>query len=253
MLNLSALAIRRPVATAMVYLILIVIGLVAVRTLPVDLLPKVEFTELTVRVGYPNVGPEEIEQIITDPIENAISGLPDLERITSRSQEGSSRIRLRFARGSNIDEAANDLRPALDRADQIAADLRRRMEALPGITDVRVSRREGQPEDRLLLDCERIAELGRQRTAGLLTTTAARPHRSAAATTDSPTRLPSSARPPRRRPPPAAGRNRDRACAARGAQPGPAPRSHRLLRPEYSRSAEQSGCDRRSDGSPERL
>ncbi len=115
MADLSALAIRRPVATAMVYLMLIVVGLVSLRTLPVDLLPKIEFTELTVRVSYPNVGPEEIEQIITDPIENAVSGLPNLERITSQSEEGSSRIRLRFSRDANIDEAANDLRAALDR------------------------------------------------------------------------------------------------------------------------------------------
>ena len=115
MADLSSLAIRRPVATTMVYLILIVVGVVSLRTLPVDLLPKVEFTELTVWVRYPNVGPEEIEQIITDPIENAVSGLPNLERITSRSEEGSSRIRLRFGRDANIDEAANDLRAALDR------------------------------------------------------------------------------------------------------------------------------------------
>jgi HAE1 family hydrophobic/amphiphilic exporter-1 len=115
MSGISDLAIRRPVATVMVYLMLIVVGLVSLRMLPVDLLPKVEFTELTVRVRYPNVGPEEVEQIITDPIENAVSGLPNLERITSQSEEGSSRIRLRFARGTNIDEAANDLRAALDR------------------------------------------------------------------------------------------------------------------------------------------
>ena len=115
MADLSSVSIRRPVATTMVYLILIVVGVVSLRTLPVDLLPKVEFTELTVWVRYPNVGPEEIEQIITDPIENAVSGLPNLERITSRSEEGSSRIRLRFGRDANIDEAANDLRAALDR------------------------------------------------------------------------------------------------------------------------------------------
>ena len=48
----------------------------------------------------------------------------------------------------------------LDRADRIAADIRRRMEAVPGVTDVRVSRREGRPEERLELDRERIAEVG---------------------------------------------------------------------------------------------
>ncbi|MEM7048341.1 MAG: efflux RND transporter permease subunit [Acidobacteriota bacterium] len=114
MAAISDLCIRRPVATAMVFLIVIVLGLVSFRSLPLDLLPKVEFTQLTVRVGYPNVGPQEIEQIITDPIENAVAGLPNLERITSQSEEGRSRVRLEFARGTSLDEAANDLRAALD-------------------------------------------------------------------------------------------------------------------------------------------
>ncbi len=112
---LPALSIRRPVATTMVYLILIVVGVVSLRSLPVDLLPEVEFTQLTVRTRYPNVGPAEIETIVTDPIENAVSGLPNLERMTSTSSEGESRVRLEFARGTNVDEAANDLRAALDR------------------------------------------------------------------------------------------------------------------------------------------
>lgn len=114
MSSITHLSIRRPVATSMAFLILIVLGIVSLRNLPVDLLPQVEFTQLTVRVRYPNVGPREIEQIITDPIENAVSGLPNLERITSESEEGSSRVRLEFARGTNVDEAANDLRAALD-------------------------------------------------------------------------------------------------------------------------------------------
>ena len=112
---LTQLSIRRPVATAMAFMILIVIGATSLRNLPVDLLPKIEFTQLSVRVDYPNVGPEEIEQIITDPIENALSGLPNLERITSESEEGSSWVRLDFARGTDIDAAANDVRAAVDR------------------------------------------------------------------------------------------------------------------------------------------
>ena len=113
-MRLTEVSIHRPVATTMVFLMLIVVGIVSFRSLPIDLLPKVEFTQLTVRVGYPNVGPEEVEQIITDRIENAVAGLPNLERVTSQSEEGSSRVRLEFARGTSIDEAANDLRAALD-------------------------------------------------------------------------------------------------------------------------------------------
>ncbi len=115
MASITDISIRRPVATSMVFLILIVIGVVSFRSLPVDLLPKIEFTQLSVVVGYPNVGPEELEQIVTDPIENAVAGLPNLERVTSSSEEGRAWVRLEFGRGTNIDEAANDLRSALDR------------------------------------------------------------------------------------------------------------------------------------------
>ena len=109
------LSIRRPVATAMAFLIVVTIGVVGLRYLPVDLLPNIEFPRLAVWVGYANVGPEEMESIITDPLENALSGIPNLERMTSSSQEGRSVVRLEFARGTNLDEAANDIRAALDR------------------------------------------------------------------------------------------------------------------------------------------
>ncbi|MEJ2546807.1 MAG: efflux RND transporter permease subunit [Gemmatimonadota bacterium] len=115
MRSLWDLAIRRPVATAMFYLVVVTIGIVALRYLPVDLLPKIEFPRLAVWVGYPNVGPEEIESIVTNPLENALSGIPNLERMTSSSQEGRSVVRLEFARGTDLDEAANDIRAALDR------------------------------------------------------------------------------------------------------------------------------------------
>ena len=123
MASITHTAVRRPVATTMLYLMLMVVGFVSLRSLPIDLLPEVEFTQLTVRVRYPNVGPAEIEQIITDPIENALSGLPNLERMTSESEEGSSRVRLEFSRGIDIDEAANEVRAALDRVrDEIPAE-----------------------------------------------------------------------------------------------------------------------------------
>jgi len=115
MASLTEVSIRRPVATTMAFLILLVLGVVAFTNLPVDLLPRIEFTQLTVSTNYANVGPEEVEQIITDRIENAVAGLPNLERVTSRSEEGRSRVTLEFARGTDVDEAANDLRAALDR------------------------------------------------------------------------------------------------------------------------------------------
>jgi len=108
-------SIRRPVATAMTFLAIIVVGSVSFSYLPVDLLPEIEYPRVTVYTNYPNVGPEEVEKIITDPIANAVSGVPNVERITSSSEEGGSRVNLEFAQGTDPNAAANDVRAALDR------------------------------------------------------------------------------------------------------------------------------------------
>ena len=105
---LTDVSIKRPIATTMFYLVIITLGLVGLRYLPVDLLPNIEFTQLSIGTSYPNVGPEEIETIITDRIENAVASVPTMERVTSRSQDGSSRVTLEFTRGVDLSEASND-------------------------------------------------------------------------------------------------------------------------------------------------
>jgi hydrophobic/amphiphilic exporter-1 (mainly G- bacteria), HAE1 family len=109
------LSIRRPVATAMFYLVILTVGIVGFRFLPVDLLPAIEFPQLSIRTSYPNVGPEEMERLITRPIENAVAGVPNVERITSNSSEGGSWVSLEFAQGTDLAEASNDVRDALER------------------------------------------------------------------------------------------------------------------------------------------
>ena len=114
-MSLTGTSIKRPIATTMVFLIVITLGTIGFRYLPVDLLPPIEFPQLTIQVNYDNVGPEEMERIITDQIENAIAGVPNIERITSNSSEGNSSVTINFAQGVNLDEATNDVRAALDR------------------------------------------------------------------------------------------------------------------------------------------
>ncbi|MEX0661628.1 MAG: efflux RND transporter permease subunit [Balneolaceae bacterium] len=114
-MGITETSIKRPIATTMVYLIVIVLGITGFRYLPVDLLPPIEFPRLSVQVDYDGVGPEEIETIITDQLENALSGVANLDEMTSNSEEGSSRVSLNFSRNTNLDEAANDVRAALDR------------------------------------------------------------------------------------------------------------------------------------------
>jgi len=114
-MKITETAVKRPIATTMLFLIIIVLGVISFRYLPVDLLPPVEYPQLTVATEYPNVGPEEIEKIITQRIENTIAGVPGVERVRSSSSEGQSRVTLEFAQSTDIDVAANDIRAALDR------------------------------------------------------------------------------------------------------------------------------------------
>ncbi|MDX9856687.1 MAG: efflux RND transporter permease subunit [candidate division Zixibacteria bacterium] len=114
-MSITNVSVKRPIATSMVFLIIIVLGIMGFRFLAVDLLPPIDFPQLSISTSYPNVGPEEIETIITDRVENAIASVPNIERVRSRSEEGQSRVTLEFAQGTNIDEAANDVRAALDR------------------------------------------------------------------------------------------------------------------------------------------
>ena len=55
---MTRIAIDRPVATMMTFLVIVILGLTSLRYLPVDLLPPIEYPQLTVAVDYPNVGPE---------------------------------------------------------------------------------------------------------------------------------------------------------------------------------------------------
>jgi HAE1 family hydrophobic/amphiphilic exporter-1 len=114
-MKITETAVERPIATTMLFLIIIVLGVISFRYLPVDLLPPVEYPQLTIATDYPNVGPEEIEKIITQRIENTIAGVPGVERVRSSSEEGQSRVTLEFGQGTDIDVAANDIRAALDR------------------------------------------------------------------------------------------------------------------------------------------
>jgi HAE1 family hydrophobic/amphiphilic exporter-1 len=95
--------------------VIVLLGLISLARLPVDLMPDVSFPSITVRVGYPGVGPLEMEELVTRPLEQAMSAVAGLERLESTSSEGSSRVTLNFAWGTDLNEAADDVRNRLDR------------------------------------------------------------------------------------------------------------------------------------------
>jgi HAE1 family hydrophobic/amphiphilic exporter-1 len=114
-MSIPRIAIERPVTMFMISLVIILLGGISLTRLPVDLMPDTQFPSITVRVGYSGVGPLEMEELVTRPIEQAVSAVAGLERVDSTSSEGSANVRLNFAWGTDLNEAADDVRTRIDR------------------------------------------------------------------------------------------------------------------------------------------
>jgi len=111
---LPDVALRRPVATAMLYVGILVLGLVSFLRLPIDLLPDVAFPTLSVWTTYTDAAPAEVERWVTEPIEQALYSIPGARDISSRSREGQSLVQLQFAWGTDMEFATLHTRERLD-------------------------------------------------------------------------------------------------------------------------------------------
>jgi HAE1 family hydrophobic/amphiphilic exporter-1 len=114
-MSIPRLAIQRPVTMFMISAVITLLGLISLTRLPVDLMPEFEQPTLNVRTSYPGVGPLEIEELITRPLEQAVSAVPGIIRVTSSSSEGNSQVQLNFEWGSDLSEAADEVRTRVDR------------------------------------------------------------------------------------------------------------------------------------------
>jgi len=113
-MKLAKMAIERPVATLMCYIAIILLGFISLRQLSVDLLPEISYPRLSVVTEYRGVAPEEIETLITEPLEAAVSRTPGLRRVESVSKEGVSYLTLEFSWGTDMDFAMLHAREKLD-------------------------------------------------------------------------------------------------------------------------------------------
>jgi HAE1 family hydrophobic/amphiphilic exporter-1 len=109
-MNLSAVAIRRPVFTVMMTVALLVLGWVGFRSLGTDLFPDVSFPVVAITVPYPGASPTEIETLVTKPIEDSVVGLNQIDRVRSFSREGVSQVLVMFKLGKDISEGATEVR-----------------------------------------------------------------------------------------------------------------------------------------------
>jgi HAE1 family hydrophobic/amphiphilic exporter-1 len=113
-MKLPRFSVRKPVFTSMVTLIVLVLGVVSLSRLQIDLLPDIELPTLTISTGYEGASPEVMERLVTQIIEEIVGTVPGVEEMTSRSAEGSSRVTVSFAWGTDIDTATLDVQNKLE-------------------------------------------------------------------------------------------------------------------------------------------
>ncbi|MDZ7264970.1 MAG: efflux RND transporter permease subunit [candidate division KSB1 bacterium] len=114
-MNIAQGSVKRPILTAVIFFIIITLGIVSFWRLSIDLMPEVTYPTISVITSYSNVGPQEMEELVTRPIEEALAAVQGVEEITSSSTEGNSSVRVSFAWGTDLDVAANDIRDRIDR------------------------------------------------------------------------------------------------------------------------------------------
>lgn len=114
-MRLTQFSVSRPVLTVMAVLIVMILGGVSLSRLPIDLMPELTYPTLSVNTSYENASPEEMEELVTRLVEEAVAVVPGVEEMTSVSSEGQSSVRLSFSWGTDLDAAANDIRDRLDR------------------------------------------------------------------------------------------------------------------------------------------
>jgi len=113
-MTLSEFSVKKPVTISMIFLGIILIGVISWIRLPRELFPPIVFPQLSIVTRYENAAPEEVETIITKPIEEVVGTVPNLRRLSSTSKEGLSLVVADFNWGTNMDFASLSVREKID-------------------------------------------------------------------------------------------------------------------------------------------
>ncbi|MEK6728294.1 MAG: efflux RND transporter permease subunit [Candidatus Omnitrophota bacterium] len=122
-MKLPEFGVKRPVTNLMIFLGIIILSVYSLSRIGIDSFPKIEPPSITVISNYSGANPSDVEIKVTEPLENQLATLPGLEKITSRSLEGTSFITLKFIWGTNLDEATNDIRDRIELAKRFLPDI----------------------------------------------------------------------------------------------------------------------------------
>ncbi|MDR1689551.1 MAG: efflux RND transporter permease subunit [Clostridiales bacterium] len=113
-MSLSKFAVRRPVTAAMLVLIAVAVGILSVFSINLDMMPNMNLPIAVVSTSYSGAGPEEVENLITRPLEGVLGTVPGVSEITSISSYGSSLVMVQFEDNTDINIAALDMRERVD-------------------------------------------------------------------------------------------------------------------------------------------
>src|SRR5579871_1617668 len=123
-MNPSRLFILRPVATSLLMVAILLVGVLAYRFLPLSALPQVDYPTIQITTLYPGAGPEVMTSSVTAPLERQLGQLPGLTPMYSISSGGASVITLRFTLGLALDVAEQEVQAAINAgANLLPADL----------------------------------------------------------------------------------------------------------------------------------
>ena len=112
-MNLSSISIKRPVATIMLTLMVVVVGIYSMMSIPKDLMPDIELPVAMVMTTYNGASPAEIETMITEPVEQALASVENLDMMMSYSMENTSIVMMRFNVDTDMDFASLNMREAV--------------------------------------------------------------------------------------------------------------------------------------------
>jgi len=106
-------SVKRPITTLLVFVAVIILGLFSLSKLPIDLYPEIELPAITVMTQYSGANASDIETNISKPVEDALSSISNMKEVTSVSRDNLSVVFVEFEWGTDLDEAANDIRDGL--------------------------------------------------------------------------------------------------------------------------------------------
>ncbi|MDT7953416.1 MAG: efflux RND transporter permease subunit, partial [Acetobacteraceae bacterium] len=115
-MNPSALFIRRPVATTLLAVGIVLAGLLAFFRLPVSPLPQLDFPTINVQASLPGASPQTVATSVASPLERHLGQIADVTEMTSTSSVGSARVTLQFGLNRDINGAARDVQAAINAA-----------------------------------------------------------------------------------------------------------------------------------------